>query len=538
MWQSFVRLLRDDRAAIAPLTAMSIVALIAVGGIAFDYSRLASMDTELQQAADAAALAAATQLDRSDGAQARATAAIQNAGTNRLAANITRFANDGATSGRSVEIANIIFCKDFDDSVADTTAACTVATGDTDTTYVIVTTEVRTANYAFTPIVAAFSGTISASAVAGVQSSICNVSPLMVCAPSNDWPTDEDIGEGIRLKPGANTGAWAPGDFGLLDFGSGNTGVINALQGFGLNGCQETDTTATEPGVKDVTDAINTRMDVYDKGDASVCDPTTGYGCPAPSARKDAIVDATPKPAPTIVKVGNSTPPTAAEITAAAGSCPADPKAAGLVFDIPASPVKGLQRDDCHYTDTCSGGNIGDKTWDRNGYFLDNYGWDSATWPTQTGLPSNATRYQVYLWELEDTANRLRTKTYASVDSSPKVTGPPTNHTYTWTVHTQCSYPSVKYGSTAYPAQKDRRILTVIAADCSKLTGKGTAFEDFVILRAFDVFLTEPSLTRPTYPGPTPTSSKEIYGEIIGPAESASGGGFQYYSRVKPYLVR
>jgi len=37
--------------------------LIAAGGIAFDYARLAAMDTELQQAADQAALAAVTQLD-------------------------------------------------------------------------------------------------------------------------------------------------------------------------------------------------------------------------------------------------------------------------------------------------------------------------------------------------------------------------------------------------------------------------------------------------------------------------------------------
>jgi Flp pilus assembly protein TadG len=37
--------------------------LIAAGGVAFDYSRLASMDTELQYAADQTAIAAVTQLD-------------------------------------------------------------------------------------------------------------------------------------------------------------------------------------------------------------------------------------------------------------------------------------------------------------------------------------------------------------------------------------------------------------------------------------------------------------------------------------------
>ena len=58
------RLIRAERAAIAPTVALSLFGLIAAGGLAFDYARLAAMDTELQNAADQAALAAATQLDR------------------------------------------------------------------------------------------------------------------------------------------------------------------------------------------------------------------------------------------------------------------------------------------------------------------------------------------------------------------------------------------------------------------------------------------------------------------------------------------
>ena len=120
----FIRLLRSERAAIAPLTAMSLFGLIAVGGLAFDYARLAAMDTELQQAADQAALAAATQLDRVEGAQTRATTAIQDPDdAKRLAANLTRFANDEEDAGTSVEIESITFCSEFDDSVEDTTAA-------------------------------------------------------------------------------------------------------------------------------------------------------------------------------------------------------------------------------------------------------------------------------------------------------------------------------------------------------------------------------------------------------------------------------
>src|SRR3954466_1625185 len=261
MWNSFRNLLRSERAAVAPTVALALFGLIAIGGVAFDYARLAAMDTELQQAADQAALAAATQLDRSAGSRARAAAAVQNPGTNRLAANITRFAKFDATSGQSIEIANITFCKAYDDTLADT-AACTAATSDSDSAFVVVTTQLRTARYAFTPIVGVFSGAVTASAVAGVQSSICNVAPLMVCVPSDDFPTNADVGKGIILKT-AGGNAWAPGNYGYLDFGNGNPALLSALLGNGLNGCEDEAGTQTEPGNKNATDAINTRMDVY-----------------------------------------------------------------------------------------------------------------------------------------------------------------------------------------------------------------------------------------------------------------------------------
>src|SRR3982750_689010 len=110
------RLWRSDNAAVAPLAGLSMFALIAVGGVAFDYARLAAMDTELQQAADQAALAAATQLDRGDDSQTRAATSIQDAdNSKRLASNLSRFANDNG--GSSVEIESITFCSAFDDTV-------------------------------------------------------------------------------------------------------------------------------------------------------------------------------------------------------------------------------------------------------------------------------------------------------------------------------------------------------------------------------------------------------------------------------------
>ena len=538
MWRAMHRLMKSTRAAIAPTVALSLFALIGMGGIAFDYAHLATLDTELQQAADHAALAAATQLDRSDGAQARAAAAVQNPVATRLAANITRFANDGSDSGRTVEISSITFCSEFDDAIPSTDAACTETEEDGDSAFVIVTTELRTANFAFTPIVAAFSGTISASAVAGVQSSICNVAPLLVCAPNNSFPTNEDIGKGIIMKV-AGGSSWAPGNYGFLDFGAGNPAVIDALMGFGLNGCQNTDDNETEPGNKNATDAINTRFDVYEGTGAtnnpSACDLSTGSGCPALNTRKDMTLLMTFKKR----QAGADPPPTAASVPscgAPAGGSVNDTGEVSYETDFALNPAaKGFPRDTCHYGGTCTGGNFGNASWDRDAYMAANHpGIDASTVATAQGKTvDKLTRYDVYVWELANEPSGKMNPVEIGVMPPPVVTG---GGQKTYTFERKCNFAKPKLAPGAYPAQKDRRILPIVAADCTNLKGKGAAFEDYVLLRAFDIFLTEPSLDRTT---PGVTENKEIYGEVVGPAETFAGTtGFQYYSRNRPYLIR
>src|SRR5688500_162427 len=108
MARGFAKRLFDEcGAAVAPTIALVLAALIAVGGIAFDYARMAGMDTELQNAADQAALAAASQLDGADGARARATQAAQ-----QLVENLTLFANDG--SSNPVTVPTVIFYSGYD----------------------------------------------------------------------------------------------------------------------------------------------------------------------------------------------------------------------------------------------------------------------------------------------------------------------------------------------------------------------------------------------------------------------------------------
>lgn len=527
------RLAHDVRAAVAPTVALSLFGLIAAGGIAFDYARVATMDTELQDAADQAALAAATQLDRTAAAQTHARAAIQDADkTSRLASNLTKFAND--SDGLTVEIESITFCSAFDDSKPDNATACAETTSGADSRFVIVTTSARTANFAFTPIVAALSGTVTATAVAGVESSICNIAPLFVCTNNAAFPTDDDVGDGLVMKTGAQN-SWFPGNYGYLDFGPGNPGVIDALLGNGLNGCLPIDESNTQPGNKNATDAINTRFDVY-AGTGSTKDPSIctvdGKGCPDENTGKDMTLQMTYK----ITQKTTLPPPTPPNCGETATDKNANPATTYDKFALNTA-AQGFPRDDCHYS-SCTGGSFGNGTWNRDAYMAANHGTitaaDVATDIGNGKTAATLTRYDVYKWEIahkNDTPGKLDPFEVGTTQQSPpKVQG--TNTTYTFTK--QCMFRQPERAKDK--GEPGRRVLPVVAADCADLNGVGS-LDAFHAIRVFDVFLTEPSITRAA-PG-IGTDEKEIYGEIMGPAQTIEGGtGFQYYSRNKPFLVR
>jgi Flp pilus assembly protein TadG len=524
------RLGRSEQGAIAPLFAVSLFALIAAGGIAFDYARLAGMDTELQQAADLAALAAATQLDRSDEAITRARTAVEGAAANRLAGNITRFANDGNGGGVVVNVAR--FCSEYDDSdeQPDPILACTVTTDGEAARFVVVTTAMRTANYALTPVVAAFSGTLSATAVAGIESSICNVAPLFVCTPDAAFPTEDDVGRGIRMKTGAQN-SWFPGNYGLLDLGSGNSGVIDALLGQGMNGCQSLDESNTKPGNSNITDAINVRFDLYAGTGATnnpdICDASDGTGCPDQNTGKDytqlmtyEIRQLRTLPAPTMPECG--TPATARN---------ASPS---VTYGQPvlSTAAQGMPRDMCHYG-PCSEENFGDGEWDVAGYMASNHPAYSIADVPSAGL--SPTRYEVYQWEIvnRNAANpAFQTLRPVGIPANPTPQTRTQGQNTTYTFTRQCMF---RQPVQAPVAPGPRRVLPVVAASCESLNG-ASQLDEFNAIRVFNVFLTEPSANRSA---PRETDDKEIYGEVMGPAAAIGGGsGFQYYARNKPFLIR
>lgn len=240
------RLIKDESAAVAATVAMTLFGLIAAGGIAFDYARMATLDTELQNAADQAALAGATQLDGSANAIINAKSAARG-----LVTNITRLAND-AVNKTTIDIPDNKF-KFYNAAGVETSVPVLAA-------QIQVGVTPREVFYALTPIVGALkSGPMNANARAGLQTSICNVPPLYV-AFDGARPADLER----LMEPG--TGVLMLGDesashFGYLD--TGNERIAEALAWDDQEGiCQRSGLVIVKTGVNaSVKKAFNTRFE-------------------------------------------------------------------------------------------------------------------------------------------------------------------------------------------------------------------------------------------------------------------------------------
>jgi len=509
----------NQAGAAAAAYALALPALVAVAGIGFDYARLAAMDTELQNAADQAALAGATQLDKQPGAIARATTAAQGG----LVANVTRFSNDGQSG--TVDVPTVTFYTTA--AAAETCDGGAIdpsdAGADAEAAFICVSVETRTANYALTPVVGAFRGSLDAQAVAGVGTAICKVPPVMMCNPAEplgntdpafDFDADALAGAGLKLITG---NASAPGNFGFLETGYGS-GAQNLARALGYNAppgdCMPIDGVTTKPGMNAVVmAAINTRFDISENGE-NTC-PSGGDCSPSRNVRKDLVRgsqcgitgngwEQSPNP---------YRPTTAAALTSGYPDIMGHPRDLCHAFsnDLSASTAAGC---------TLGDGRIGNGQWDRNAYFLVNYGWDSSTWPAKTGLGANASRYDVYTWELEN---------LATSDREQNVSASRTGYSYP-----VCRAPGIMPGGD----NVDRRRISAAVVNCEaqNLNGSETGVG---VLKWVDLFLVEPSVQRRR--GSTViTEATDVYFELIGETGTGAAGSTagQVVRRDMPYLLK
>ena len=540
---------RNVDGAVAPTVALSLTGLIAAAGIAFDYARMASMDTELQSAADQAALAAAAQLDGEDGACERAVAAARN-----MLANQTKMANDNA--GLAVTIADPGVCN------ADTTITFNAnasirfyqdkdknqeSDDDSNAKFVEVQVADRRANYALTPIAAAFnSGDMTAIAFAGLDSAICKVPPLMLCNPDEtDDPSftiGNYIGKGIRLIANDGGGTYGPGNFGFLDVGAGN-GATTLREELGANNvpgdCASGDGVDTETGsIITVRDALNTRFGIYESGSLQQPCGNDRSSCPPSSnIRKDLVLQGNGS---TVAKLGIVTGVGGNGWREAASPYPGATNipTAGTNYhsltdtEISAIAPMGYPEDMCHAfkadgTGACAGGRIGSGDWDRYAYFKSN----PVNYPTITSTSAMATflnttfgtttptRYEVYQWEMGNSANRLNQQAASGgriAYSRPSdLAGEPG-------------------GVTPSSTQIDRRELSVAVINCAAESVSGHT-TNVNVTKWVDIFLVQPSLARTTG---VRTSNADVYVEVIGLTQNATDeGAVQLVKKSVPYLI-
>ncbi|WP_309752326.1 pilus assembly protein [Novosphingobium sp.] len=508
-----IRFARDQAGATAATYALSLSALIVIAGVGFDYGRLAAMDSELQNGADQAALAGATQLDGNANACQRAATQAINLVTNKTivanSANTITIANEAACDATG----NVRFYQDKN--------GATAATTDANARFISVLVDARTANYAFTPITGLLIGSSQAAAMAGLGSSICKVPPVFMCNPNEGgdpaFTIANYIGKGIRLIANSGGSTYQGGNFGYLQNNSGpGAGPIKeALGRVNPPGdCLSVDSILTKPGENvSVLDALNTRFDVYANGLTSVCNADNSLCPPSANSRKDLMHKG---------NTGNcafSNGNGAGWHEAPRPYLPTSATAPLTTAQINATSPMGYPRDMCHAVSAagaCGGGQVGTGIWDRNAYFKTNSanyasGFDiSGTFGTST-----PTRYEVYKYEAANPGTRLQPQSESGNDS---ISQP------------YCRTPGIPVGG----ANIDRRVLSVAIVNCNTANLNNS----LTPTKWIDVFLTEPSVNRRV--GSTSiTEQSDVYVEVIG-ATSLGGGtsAAQLVRRDVPYLVK
>jgi hypothetical protein len=283
------RIFVDVQGSISVYTA--ILAVLGIGGaaLAVDIGRAALLRTQMQDRADAGAMAAAVYLDFKPGARARADDVARNS--------IKQFSTQSG-NGAELVVASVNFFSDY------TANPPVVATGDDDARFVQVILESRRIDYFFQPVLAFMSGggtssqELNSYAVAASDPFICKVPPLMMCNPAEADPLHDlalpgNVGRQMVLKPPPSGGAWAPGNFGLLaPDGITDADVVAAsIAAVEPPDCYTLDVT-TAAGVKanKTADAMNARFDVnsypdpapnviaYPQDDVIAADPTLYFG--------------------------------------------------------------------------------------------------------------------------------------------------------------------------------------------------------------------------------------------------------------------
>jgi hypothetical protein len=444
-----------------------LVAIVGMAVLALDGARFMSLQTQLQNGADALALAGAAELDRLPDAEDRALHAMRS-----LLANSSLFGAD-----KIVQLASTQFFSQIPATDEASLSQATLAPNPTQARFVAVTVRPATLT---TILPAAFFGgtnavTTGATALAGFDQVVCQIMPLFVCNPyETDGMTYEGATEAlqvatadptvrrrlIRLHQYRGANEYAPGDYGFLDspsLGRDQGALIDALATTRPRACFLQKSINFRTGfVASAREGFNVRFDIYE-GAMSANKNEFNYR-PAENVRKG--------------YVGSG---------GGGNSCRATP-ATNWPIGSPPAQATGLPLD---RTWPSLGGRMGAGDWDFSTYWQVNHSGDGRNPPMVNGGPaSNAnppSRYDVYRYEID--------QGYVADRSPGGESGVPA-----------C------YGGGNRAAQPDRRILHAAVVNCQSLGLNARAGSGIPVAAFGKFFLTLP-LSR---------SQTDLYVETVG----------------------
>ncbi|KQP53666.1 pilus assembly protein TadG-related protein [Methylobacterium sp. Leaf108] len=163
---------RDERGFVLVFAAVLIPALLGFVGLAVDGARLMTLDTQLAAVADAAALAAANRLDRTDGAISAARAAAE------------ALANGAAFSRRNRDTPRLTLR--FAETLVDLRTDPGYSLPETEAAKAVFVEATTGAYTLTTSLLQVFASPIRRRAVAEAQSYACDVTPLVLCQADPD----------------------------------------------------------------------------------------------------------------------------------------------------------------------------------------------------------------------------------------------------------------------------------------------------------------------------------------------------------------
>lgn len=438
-------LARDESGAALVYVSVALTVFMGFAALVIDGSRLFTLDTELQSAADAIALAGAAELDGNADAIDRAEDAM---------ANLVQNNQTYGTGGAAVTAYEARFLSELPADDAEPITDDLVTTDDAEARFV----EVRLMGEDRREISTIFATSIGgeataaagATAVAGFTSAVCKFTPLFMCNPYED--TDDSLSyftsqisstderrRIIAMKKAGSGASYFPGNFGFLesDLGPGANQLKDSLAQVDPGTCFRKDGVETQTGaVNSARHAVNTRFDLYEgsfngqKNNASFrpaenvtkgYKPKSGGGGGGSACNQEPVTTGSP------------------------------PAAMGFPID----PVIGSNR-------------VGDGNWDFDTYWSVNH--PGVTAPNSWSNTNRPTRYDVYLWEL---ANGIPNNAPTGENGNPT-----------------CS------GATPSP-EPDRRIMYAAVLNCADLGLKGGSGDTVPALTFIRMFVTQPMTKLP-----------------------------------------